>query len=92
MFGGSFLAIEQKTFEQSLYYMIWNLGKFFTSKNSFITRNINHLKKNKSVHNILNGSVRIICNYQNKEFLEAEIKKISNLIFTSSTILKHEFF
>ena len=92
MFGGSFLAIDKKTFEQSLYYMIWNLGKFFTSKNSFITRNINHMKKNKNVHEILSCSVRFICNYQNKEFLEMEIKKVSNLIFISPTILKHEFF
>ena len=88
MYGGSFIALEQQTFEQSLYYIIWNLGRFFTSKNNFITRNIKNMKKSHKVNEILNSSVKLICNYQNKVYIDAEIKKISDSIFTSPVLLK----
>ena len=45
LYGGSLQNIEKNTFANNVKFVIWNIGKIFTSKNNFINRNFKLIKK-----------------------------------------------
>lgn len=45
MHGGSLKTIEKSTFSNNVKFVIWTVGKIFTSTNNFINRNFKLIKK-----------------------------------------------
>lgn len=67
------------------------MGRYFTEKSSFLTRHFKSIKKSKSIVNIVNNSIKIICNHQNEDYVSMEISNIANSIFKEEKISMSDF-
>lgn len=90
--GGCYSSIEKNTFEQKLKCIISNIGRVFTEKSNLITRNLKNVRKSRFINDIISHSIKTICNYKNEEFVNEEIKKISQFIFGNKAILTRDEF